>query len=134
MIRKRFILPREGADSTKCTVCGKTVYVAEKIDMEMKGEKKLFHKLCFKCSVCGVILNLRNYDSLNGILYCKSHLPVAQQAKNAFFVSPLHVQTDEMMQKLSIDKAEGMEAPRTVADQVNRRMYIWDCTSNIRLK
>jgi len=99
---------KEGADSTKCNVCGKTVYMAEKLDIEMRGEKKLFHKLCVKCSVCNVILNLRTYDSLNGILYCKSHLPTQQQAKNAFFVSPLHVNNDEMLQKLSIDRVEGI--------------------------
>jgi len=108
---------KEGADSNKCTVCSKNVYLAEKMDIEIKGEKKLFHKFCFKCSVCSKSLELRTFDSLDGILYCKPHLPSMQQAKNAFMLSPLHVGTDEMLAKLSIDRVEGQLDTLTSVDQ-----------------
>ncbi len=39
---------RESGDSNKCSVCAKTVYQAEKMDVEIKGQKQVFHKACFK--------------------------------------------------------------------------------------
>ena len=37
----------------KCPKCGKTVYMAE----EVLAEGHKWHKLCFKCSVCGKMLD-----------------------------------------------------------------------------
>ncbi|KAI3659948.1 hypothetical protein MP638_004975 [Amoeboaphelidium occidentale] len=34
-----------------------------------------FHKLCFKCTECSVVLNLKTYQSHNKKPYCKAHLP-----------------------------------------------------------
>jgi len=70
----RFRKFREDGDSDRCVSCSKTVYLAEKMLVEDKNEKRLFHKLCFKCSVCSMILDLRNYGSLEGKIYCKNHL------------------------------------------------------------
>jgi len=99
---------KEGADTNKCAVCGKAVYLAEKMDVEMKGEKKLYHKICFKCSVCSVHLELRTFDSQNGILYCKTHLPQIQQDK-FFFFSPMKTDTEEILQKIAFEKVEHNE-------------------------
>ncbi|CAH2058678.1 unnamed protein product [Thlaspi arvense] len=32
-----------------------------------------FHKSCFKCSHCKSTLQLSNYSSMEGVLYCKPH-------------------------------------------------------------
>lgn len=82
---------REEGDTDKCTVCAKTVYLAEKLIVEDKNDKRLFHKTCFKCSVCSLTLDLRSYGSIDGKLFCKNHLK--EQSKintpaNSVAVSP----------------------------------------------
>lgn len=66
-------MPQFGGASEKCAVCGKTVYLAEKIVVEDKEDKKTFHKTCLKCSHCKCTLSLGNYASMQGIFYCKPH-------------------------------------------------------------
>jgi hypothetical protein len=39
-----------------------------------EGGKK-WHKGCFKCSDCGVLLVLRNAQVLGGTIYCEKHKP-----------------------------------------------------------
>jgi len=74
---------REQADSDKCTSCGKTVYLAEKLLVEDKNEKRLFHKRCFACADCNLTLDLRSYGSFGGKIYCKNHLKEQQSSANA---------------------------------------------------
>jgi len=59
--------------SDKCTACNKTVYLTEKVVVEDKEDKKLFHKACLRCSHCQVVLSLGNYASMNSVMYCKPH-------------------------------------------------------------
>jgi len=66
-------MPQFGGAAEKCAVCSKTVYLAEKIVVEDKEDKKTFHKTCLKCSHCKCTLSLGNYASMQGIFYCKPH-------------------------------------------------------------
>lgn len=66
-------MPQFGGASEKCSVCNKTVYLAEKIVVEDKEDKKTFHKSCLKCTHCNNTLSLGNYASMNGVMYCKPH-------------------------------------------------------------
>jgi len=66
-------MPQFGGAAEKCTVCNKTVYLAEKIVVEDKEDKKTFHKTCLKCTHCKVTLSLGNYASMQGVFYCKPH-------------------------------------------------------------
>jgi len=68
---------REEGESNKCESCSKTVYQAEKLLVEDKSGKRLFHKGCFKCSTCDMVVDLRNYGSEGGKIYCKNHLKEA---------------------------------------------------------
>jgi len=68
---------REEGDTNKCESCNKTVYQAEKLLVEDKSGKRLFHKNCFKCSTCDMTVDLRNYGSEGGKIYCKNHLKEA---------------------------------------------------------
>jgi hypothetical protein len=52
-----------------CAVCGKTVYLTEKIE----ADNKTYHKTCFRCTHCNNIIKLGNFAALNGKLYCKPH-------------------------------------------------------------
>jgi len=58
----------------KCAKCGKTVYPVE----ELKCLEKVWHKTCFKCEVCGMILNMKNYKGFNKLPYCGAHVPKAK--------------------------------------------------------
>jgi hypothetical protein len=52
-----------------CEVCTKTVYAMERLE----ADKLVYHKTCFKCSVCSKTLGLGTYAALQGIIYCKAH-------------------------------------------------------------
>jgi hypothetical protein len=53
----------------KCALCGKTVYVTEKLDCL----NKVWHKGCFRCTTCNQVLNLKTYQSIGGKPYCRVH-------------------------------------------------------------
>jgi len=63
----------------KCDTCGKSVYAAER--MEAGG--RIFHKLCFRCSVCKNSLKLNNYKQAEGMLYCNTDYQKQVLQKNA---------------------------------------------------
>jgi len=63
-------LPSGFGTTQKCAVCEKTVYTLEKL----VAEKVLYHKNCFRCSVCKKVLDLANFSALDGSLFCKPHL------------------------------------------------------------
>ncbi|KAI5735434.1 hypothetical protein M8J77_018239 [Diaphorina citri] len=52
-----------------CKSCGKNVFVMEQI----KAEKQIWHKNCFRCHECNKQLTLDIYSSHEGVLYCKPH-------------------------------------------------------------
>ncbi|CAH1723167.1 unnamed protein product [Aphis gossypii] len=52
-----------------CKSCEKTVYAMEQI----KAERQVWHKNCFRCTTCNKQLTLDIYSSHEGILYCKPH-------------------------------------------------------------
>jgi hypothetical protein len=40
---------------------------------KIEADKKVYHKLCFKCTTCNCTLKLGNFSSLNNKLYCTPH-------------------------------------------------------------
>jgi len=55
--------------SDLCGLCDKKVYIMEK----MEADGKMYHKLCFRCSVCKCVLRLDAFTFHHGALYCKNH-------------------------------------------------------------
>ncbi|KAK8613581.1 hypothetical protein V6N13_101369 [Hibiscus sabdariffa] len=53
----------------KCSACDKTVYLVDKLT----ADKRIFHKSCFRCHHCRGTLKLSNYNSFEGVLYCRPH-------------------------------------------------------------
>ncbi|KAE9599983.1 hypothetical protein Lal_00046216 [Lupinus albus] len=53
----------------KCMACDKTVYLVEKLT----ADNRVYHKACFKCHHCKGTLKLGNYNSFEGVLYCRPH-------------------------------------------------------------
>ncbi|XP_060532648.1 F-actin-monooxygenase MICAL3 isoform X10 [Cylas formicarius] len=56
-------------DVTNCKACGKQVFQME----QMKAEKAIWHKNCFRCTECNKQLTVDTYESNEGSLYCKPH-------------------------------------------------------------
>lgn len=57
------------SNNEKCVACGKTAYPLERA----VASGKVFHKNCFKCSVCKCVLKVIDYAHLDGIFYCQTH-------------------------------------------------------------
>lgn len=53
----------------KCTACEKTAYLVDKLT----ADGRVFHKACFRCHHCKGTLKLGNYNSFEGVLYCRPH-------------------------------------------------------------
>ncbi|XP_019242498.1 PREDICTED: LIM domain and actin-binding protein 1-like, partial [Nicotiana attenuata] len=53
----------------KCMACEKTVYLVDKLT----ADNKVYHKACFRCHHCKGTLKLCNYNSFDGVLYCRPH-------------------------------------------------------------
>jgi len=66
----------------KCAKCQKQVYSIE----ELKCLDKVWHKGCFKCSVCNTTLSLKNYKGVDKQPYCFVHYP--QQKHTAVSDNP----------------------------------------------
>lgn len=54
--------------------CGKAVYPME----ELKCLDQVWHKQCFRCSACSMVLNMKNYKGYNKMPYCDAHYPKTQ--------------------------------------------------------
>ncbi|KAK4742664.1 hypothetical protein SAY87_000665 [Trapa incisa] len=53
----------------KCMACNKTVYLVDKLT----ADNRIYHKACFGCHHCRGTLKLGNYNSFEGVLYCRPH-------------------------------------------------------------
>ncbi|XP_076757462.1 muscle LIM protein Mlp84B isoform X1 [Xylocopa sonorina] len=60
-------MPFKPVEHPKCPKCGKSVYAAEE---RVAGGLK-WHKMCFKCGLCGKLLDSTNCSEHEGELYCK---------------------------------------------------------------
>ncbi|XP_050440199.1 F-actin-monooxygenase MICAL3 isoform X10 [Adelges cooleyi] len=92
-LEKKAILQQRSLDSDKsdvkqngvarpevnsvCKSCDKTVYAMEQI----KAERQVWHKNCFRCTTCNKQLTLDIYSSHEGLLYCKPHFKELFQPK-----------------------------------------------------
>lgn len=56
---------------TPCTKCGKTAYPLE----SLKAGDDTYHKLCFKCSGCNIVLNLKTFKKHSGQIWCPTCTP-----------------------------------------------------------
>jgi cysteine/glycine-rich protein len=57
------------AKNPKCYSCDNPVLFNERLEL---GEK-IFHKDCFKCTVCSKKVDLSNFRKIKDVLYCQKH-------------------------------------------------------------
>nr|CAD7424667.1 unnamed protein product [Timema monikensis] len=70
--RKFFLLSSTAStpeQTSNCKSCGKQVFQMEQV----KAERAVWHKNCFRCKECNKQLTLDIYSSHEGQLYCKPH-------------------------------------------------------------
>ncbi|XP_043709116.1 LIM domain-containing protein WLIM1-like [Telopea speciosissima] len=53
----------------KCRACDKTVYLVDKLT----ADNRIYHKACFRCHHCKGTLKLGNFNSFEGVPYCRPH-------------------------------------------------------------
>ncbi|EDQ90273.1 uncharacterized protein MONBRDRAFT_3283, partial [Monosiga brevicollis MX1] len=63
-----------------CAVCDKAVYAMEKLE----ADGKIYHKNCFRCSVCNKAVSLGGFAALAGALYCKPHFKQLFKSKGNY--------------------------------------------------
>uniref|UniRef100_A0A034VB88 Xin actin-binding repeat-containing protein 2 n=2 Tax=Bactrocera dorsalis TaxID=27457 RepID=A0A034VB88_BACDO len=69
-LQKRNLIHNPQCDKEiNCHLCAKPVYKME----EIKAEKSIYHKNCFRCRECNRQLKVDNYQSHEGVLYCMVH-------------------------------------------------------------
>ncbi len=63
--------PHNTMSAKPCTKCGKNAYPLE----SLKAGDDTYHKLCFKCAECNVVLNLNTFKKAQGNIYCATCTP-----------------------------------------------------------
>ena len=58
-----------GGPIEKCSVCEKTVYLVDRL----VADHRTYHRACFRCHHCKGTLKLSNYNSFDGVVYCRPH-------------------------------------------------------------
>uniref|UniRef100_A0A8C3YTM2 Nebulin-related-anchoring protein n=1 Tax=Catagonus wagneri TaxID=51154 RepID=A0A8C3YTM2_9CETA len=100
-----------------CSRCGYGVYPAEKISCL----DQIWHKACFHCEVCKMMLSVNNFVSHQKKPYCHAHNP-----KNNSFTSVYHT-------PLNLKVRQSPEAICGVGDQDNgerfKSVFHWDTKS-----
>eukprot|EP01133_Synstelium_polycarpum_P013846 gene13846-16326_t len=61
------IFKKPFGSSEKCVVCVKSVYATERLC----ADERVYHKTCFKCTVCAGVLKLGSFASMESKSYCK---------------------------------------------------------------
>ncbi|XP_037823690.1 LIM domain and actin-binding protein 1-like, partial [Lucilia sericata] len=83
--QEKFSQP-QGEVKKNCFLCDKPVYKME----EVKAEKNIYHKSCFRCNECNKQLKLDTYQSHEGVVYCTIHFKL--------LFAPKFVEDDEPIQ------------------------------------
>ncbi|XP_037352930.1 nebulin-related-anchoring protein isoform X1 [Talpa occidentalis] len=100
-----------------CSRCGYGVYPAEKINCL----DQIWHKACFHCEVCKMMLSVNNFVSHQKRPYCHAHNP-----KNNTFTSVYHT-------PLNLNARKSTEAIHGIGGQYNgeqfKSFFQWDMNS-----
>uniref|UniRef100_A0A2K5PYC3 Nebulin-related-anchoring protein n=1 Tax=Cebus imitator TaxID=2715852 RepID=A0A2K5PYC3_CEBIM len=103
-----------------CSRCGYGVYPAEKISCI----DQIWHKACFHCEVCKMMLSVNNFVSHQKKPYCHAHNP-----KNNTFTSVYHT-------PLNLDVRTSPEAISGIHDQEDgeqfKSVFHWDVKSKVK--
>jgi len=78
---KSSTLNSQGMSNKKtCVVCNEIVYPLDLLDLDKIG---IIHESCLKCYNCSTKLNMTNYKTLQGSIYCFGHYKAIQDEINS---------------------------------------------------
>jgi len=63
-----------------CAKCEKTVYPLEMV----QALNKAFHKQCFRCKHCDMVISLKGFAAIEGEVYCKPHYLELFRSKGSY--------------------------------------------------
>ncbi|XP_044726595.1 uncharacterized protein YFR016C isoform X11 [Chrysoperla carnea] len=95
-----------GLIEQNCKACSKQVFQME----QMKAEKAIWHKNCFRCKECNKQLNVDTYQSHEGTLYCKPHFKALFAPKVVEDTQPMKPRKPELI----IRESQPVELPPDV--------------------
>ncbi|OUC47144.1 putative LIM domain protein [Trichinella nativa] len=81
--------------------CGKTVYPME----ELKCLDQVWHKQCFRCTACNMVLTMKNYKGYEKQPYCEAHYPKTKASVVADTPEMRRLQENTKNQSLSLQCA-----------------------------
>ncbi|RLM97983.1 LIM domain-containing protein WLIM1 [Panicum miliaceum] len=96
--------------TTKCTACDKTVYLVDKLT----ADNRVYHKACFRCHHCKGTLKLANYNSFEGVLYCRPHFDQLFKRTGSLDKSFEEIRWFLSLISLSSPPANGSGTPKVV--------------------
>ncbi|XP_046804916.1 LIM domain-containing protein PLIM2b-like [Lucilia cuprina] len=64
---------------------------------EVKAEKNIYHKNCFRCNECNKQLKLDTYQSHEGVVYCTIHFKSLFAPKFVEDVEPIQPRKPELI-------------------------------------
>ncbi|CAI9724167.1 LIM zinc-binding domain-containing Nebulette isoform X27 [Octopus vulgaris] len=108
----------------RCGRCSKPVYPTE----ELKCLDKVWHKSCFKCEVCGMTLNMKNYKGYDKKPFCVAHYPttkftsVADTPENRRIATNTKIQSS-IQYHSDFEKQKGSAAKMT-ADSIEMKRHL----------
>ncbi|GFO39572.1 LIM and sh3 domain protein 1, partial [Plakobranchus ocellatus] len=83
----------------------------------------IWHKFCFKCEVCGMTLNMKNYKGYNKVPYCNAHYPTTKHTAVADTPEARRIAENTKIQ--SNDWRDlGLNSSRVPAVTIDSRMKI----------
>jgi len=66
--------------SAQCAKCSTTVYPLEMV----QACDKSFHKQCFRCKHCDMVISLKGFAAIEGEIYCKPHYLELFRSKGSY--------------------------------------------------
>lgn len=120
------VAPEPDAAALLCKLCNKQVFQMERV----KAEKFVWHKNCFTCTECHKKLTVDNYNSHEGLIYCKPHFKQLFQPKAVLDVDEPYFLKPELI----IRESQPMELPADVVRASETSSYGMEELSNLDLK
>lgn len=111
-----------GGSGEQCRACGKRVYATERLVVEDLNGQMIFHKACFRCAHCDIKLDVSNFGSVKGVIYCQVHLKTVarpEAVRSEGFISPL-ANVDSNYKPGPREEEEGYSYSRDEDDEPRR--------------
>ncbi|XP_059470640.1 LIM domain and actin-binding protein 1 isoform X2 [Neocloeon triangulifer] len=137
---RTFSKESDGSGSKLCRKCNSQVFQMEQI----KAERAVWHKSCFRCKECNKQLSIDTYGSHEGELYCKPHLrelfkpktvEIEEEVNPFRRLKPKMIICENTPEELPPDVVRASEKPDLGLDElgginIKSRFQVFESTTN----